>query len=377
MVYQIEKGVRRVKPYYYDFATTFKERWRNYTVKHLLCKELGQASSVVDKGIASGTIYVTSNTNKNPLKLSPLETEKHLLRDHDIIHNLQHMHEPAIYNDNIPILYSDNDVIVVSKPPALPTHPSGSYRYNSLSHILRDNLQLERLDPCHRLDKATSGVLVLAKTPVGREKFVRSTENRENTEKWYVARVTGEFPENPVTFTGPVFLLNLGGYVNIRNPRNVPATSTTEFIREKFLRSHNESIVRCRPITGKMHQIRIHLRNLGFPIANDYLYNPLPENKAVFLKNELEKEIYTRIPENMDFVDVEAALDDEIRKKLLYLATLRAKNEREVVEICSECQRPLHKDHPEHGIYLHAAQLILDDPLKLNVSAPLPEWAQV
>lgn len=382
MVYYFENGIRRVKPYYYDFATTFKERWRNSTIKQILCRELGQKEDAVDHGIATGKIYVCSDTNKKiPRILSPEECQNHLLRNHDVIHNLQHMHEPAIYNDQIPILYEDDNLLIVSKPAGMPTHPSGSYRNNTLTHILRKNFQLATINPCHRLDKATLGIVVLAKNARGRELFLETFNDKEATEKWYVARVNGEFPntESPMSFSGPVFLLNFGGYVNVRNSRNVPTSSTTQFIRSEFFPATNESVVLCRPITGKMHQIRIHLRNLGFPISNDYLYNPSRENRAATMKNDLELQIYDKLPQTEnDHVDVENAIDAHLRKQLLLLASLRdEKNTRVTEEVCNECKRTIYKDHPDHGIFLHASRLVLNGNLQLDIRAPLPKWANV
>ena len=87
----------------------------------------------------------------------------------DIICHTKHRHEPPIpwHNDIIKLVYEDDEILVVDKPSGIPTHPTGNYYFNSLSEIIKQQLNMDSIWTCHRLDKVTSGVLVLAKTKNG------------------------------------------------------------------------------------------------------------------------------------------------------------------------------------------------------------------
>lgn len=385
--YLIENGFRRVKPYYYDFATTVKERWKCKSVSHVLTHELGQNPLLVELGISNGSIYVTTDTNKTceGVKLLPRQTQMHLFRDHDVLHNRQHMHEPPIiYSGPVPVLMENDDLVVVSKPLGMPTHPSGSYRLNSLSHILKEEQGFLFLSPCHRLDKATSGILVLAKNSQAGSKFQKVFNDKRNTEKWYLARVKGKFPAHKFVFESPVFSLSFGGYLNLRNTNQVPVDSSTEFELLKYSLSLDESIISCKAITGKMHQIRIHLRCLGHPIVNDYLYNPSPDNVVGTFKNELELEIYEKAKEKFTTskktLDLDALLQEHpsIKDSMSKLRSLRKEtDDRELLGVCSECFRKLYDDPTDEEIYLHAQRLRHKGDINFDLQSEMPQWADI
>lgn len=398
-VYKLENSLRRVNPYYFKFLTQFKPRWASLTVKHVLCKELGQEESVVDQGINSGNIYVTKNNGRagGPTTLKYDEVRSHCLQPHDIIYNHQHMHEPTVYwklrrpigegiyqgniykarttTGGICIIYEDENLLVVNKPGGVPTHPSGIYRLNTMTEIVKHELGFE-VWPCHRLDKATLGILILAKNKDACKNIMQLIEHKSrSTQKLYIARVKGNFNGTGTCYYRcPVFTLNSAshGYVNVPNASQVPTSSLTEFWIWKHLPESNESIVMCRPISGKMHQIRVHLRNLGHPIMNDPIYNPDTEvNK---MKNEIEIEIYKKIfkdyPSLGDAsrnyeetvvprtIDVTAYILDDIRKKIEDMAKIRKKSTKPGTSTtCGECGRMAYEEKPDWGIFLEAIKM--------------------
>lgn len=384
--YVIENGFRRVTPYYHDFTTTVKARWLKKPVSHILTEELGQDSSIVELGIQNGTIYVSTDCNRVELgvKLLPEETKTHLLRNHDILHATQHIHEPPIlYKGPIEVVMENDDIVAVSKPLGMPTHPSGAYRWNSLTSILKEEHGFQKLYPCHRLDKATSGLLLLAKNG-GSKNFQAALNDKKNTEKWYLARVEGRFPSDPFVFKHPVFSLSYGGYINIRNTSLVPISSTG-FELLKYSRRLNQSIVRCKAITGKMHQIRIHLKCLGFPIKNDYLYNPPPESAKGQLKVQIEQTMHNLVREKLketeaDFVDLDALLEEKpsLKEDMAKLRKLRDTNhDRELADACPECSKVLLSDPVNEEIYLHAHRLKHTGDIPFDLSTEMPEWAKI
>ncbi|SGZ49028.1 CIC11C00000000491 [Sungouiella intermedia] len=431
--YVVEKGLRGVKPYYFEYKTPFKPRWANMTAKQVLCKELGQVDSVVDQSIDRGHIYITKNNGKTggPVAIKFDMAKTHKLQPHDIIYNIQHMHEPSVIwetnsgngdldeeagslrlrvtgrfhaevqnarmlKSGLCILFENEDVVVVSKPGGVATHPSGIYRLNTLTEIVRQELG-QKVWPCHRLDKATLGVLVMAKTKGVCKKIMETIKDKEESiEKHYVARVKGKFHEN-YRYCCPVFTVNSAskGYINVPNAKQVSTGSTTIFQKVKYLAETDESIVKCQPISGKMHQIRVHLRNLGFPISNDPLYNPKTEvNRR---KNGIEMKIYnkifTRWPSlrygNIEQVpltiDVSSFILEEIRLDIDGLADLRKEFERQqetqtlttgTSSLCNECGRQIFNNDPEEGIFLHSLRLKSLGDMNFDFATGYPKWCE-
>lgn len=410
--YLLENNLRRVSPYYFEYKTPYKQRWHLLSVKEILTRELGQSPDVVDHAIEMGHIYVTCNNGKaeGSSVLRFAEARLRLLKPHDIIHNLQHMHEPPVWCEprallnhlksfwkekadsqtarlvgSSVVLFENDHLIVVDKPPGVPTHPSGIYRYNSMTEVLHHDLGYP-VWPCHRLDKGTLGVLVLAKTKSACKAFQALLQSeKQSMEKWYVARVNGDFPHEFCTYASPVFSINTAGtgYLNA-NAEAIAAGPVTHFRRLLYSPKNNQSIVLCRPITGKMHQIRIHLRNMGYPIANDPIYNLAGGPNAE--KSKVETDIYGALlskwncfglnkaeplPETVDVSPILA----EMRSRIDYLSTLRRKADiSKVVSTCSECLRPIHQDNPDGGIYLHAWKMSYNGEIPFYFQTSYPSW---
>jgi 23S rRNA-/tRNA-specific pseudouridylate synthase len=156
----------------------------------------------------------------------------------------------------------------------------------------------------HRLDRLASGILILPRTKELADLYL-SDIYHHRVVKIYLSLVRGRFPETLLENHRPLTLLcpRLG----ISCTTSSGKESVTKFIRLNFDASKNESLVLCRPITGRSHQIRVHLLDLGFPIKNDPLYddacwlpwklNPSEGNKANIIKT-LHQKIY-----NFEFIE--------------------------------------------------------------------------
>ena len=189
-------------------------------------------------------------------------------------------YEFEIIAEDIPldIVYEDADLLVVNKPAGLVVHPGhGNYHgtlVNALAWHFKDNPEYDVNDPrmglVHRIDKDTSGLLVIAKTPEAKtslgEQFFNKTTRRE-----YLAVIWGEFPEKEGTITGDI----------ARNPRNKlqMAVMTEPGIGKHAVTHFQEvesfgyvSVVKCRLETGRTHQIRVHMKHKGHPLFNDERY---------------------------------------------------------------------------------------------------------
>lgn len=184
------------------------------------------------------------------------------------------------------ILFEDENYILVSKPPFLSTLEDRNEKINLL-RLARTYCGEAQV--CHRLDKDTSGVLAIAKNPEAYRHLSIQFEKRQVT-KLYHAVVDGIHQFNETKVDQPI-LKQVDGMAKISKREGRPAV--TYFTSIKPFRHH--TLVACNPITGRMHQIRLHLSYLGAPITGDALYGGKPfflsQVKRKFnLKKETEEQ---------------------------------------------------------------------------------------
>ncbi|HEY3405510.1 MAG TPA: RluA family pseudouridine synthase [Ohtaekwangia sp.] len=165
------------------------------------------------------------------------------------------------------ILFEDDDLVLVNKPPFLSTLEDRQEKINLLG-LARDYVPTAQV--CHRLDKDTSGVLAIAKNPEAYRHISIQFEHREVT-KIYHAVVDGVHNFQDQLVDLPI-LKQDDGIVKISKREGKPAQ--TYFTSLKSYRNH--TLLECRPITGRMHQIRIHLSTLGASITGDDVYGGKP-----------------------------------------------------------------------------------------------------
>lgn len=105
-----------------------------------------------------------------------------------------HRHEPPVVAGDIKIIFENEEHVVIDKPGTIPVHPSGRYRHNSVVFLLAKQRNLNRLFVVHRLDRLTSGILILAKSTQKATELGKMILNGE-VKKKYIARVKGNFPQ--------------------------------------------------------------------------------------------------------------------------------------------------------------------------------------
>jgi RluA family pseudouridine synthase len=182
--------------------------------------------------------------------------------------------EPDV-DKNIAVLYEDECLIAVNKTGNLPVHPSGRYFNNTLVAILED-LYGRKVYPVHRIDRETSGVILLA---FDGKCAGALSESLVKGSKEYLALVHGSFPGEEMIVDLPLGSDNESVICKKRKAKaGGTETALTRF--RKVLWVGQFSLVRCFPETGRLHQIRAHLEAAGYPIVGDKLYG---RDKTAFL----------------------------------------------------------------------------------------------
>lgn len=164
----------------------------------------------------------------------------------------------------IDIIFEDEHLLAVNKPPNLPSIPD---RYKPEAPNLLHLLQTDRpgLLTVHRLDRQTSGVIVFAKTAEAHRHLSLQFQNRE-VEKIYWAIVAGQPATEFGTIDAPIGPGQRGKMVVTKTGKQAV---TAYRLLERF---RGFSLVEARPLTGRTHQIRVHLQHIGIPLATDPLY---------------------------------------------------------------------------------------------------------
>jgi 23S rRNA pseudouridine1911/1915/1917 synthase len=175
-------------------------------------------------------------------------------------------------NMELEILYEDADLLIVNKPPFLLVHPLHPTQTNTLSHGIAYHFQQQGLSakvrPVHRIDRDTSGLLVVAKTAYAHQHLDRQLRER-NLHREYLAFVSGVIPEASGTIDAPI-----GKHKQHPNLRAVrPNSGEFALTRYEVVETYaHATLVRLKLETGRTHQIRVHMAHIGHPLIGDRQY---------------------------------------------------------------------------------------------------------
>lgn len=180
----------------------------------------------------------------------------------------------------IPVLYEDEDLVAVDKPPFIPVHPTARYHKSTVVKMLEVARKGEHLYLAHRLDRETSGVLLLTRNSVADRQVKVQFEERAEVTKRYLAVAWG-WPEEDVFRVDAPLELDPTHRTKVkmrvaRPGQGLPSATAFEVVGR---RAHPESgrrysLIRCTLETGRQHQIRVHLTSRGLPLVGDKLYGP-------------------------------------------------------------------------------------------------------
>ncbi|CAF3691687.1 unnamed protein product [Rotaria sordida] len=433
--------LRKVYPYFFTWITYAKERWYGRTIEDVFQHEFRRAilKQNFNDIIRNGLVRINGQCIE----------KNYIIKNGDKLEHFTHRHEVPVINQKFNILINNEDYLVIDKPCSIPVHPCGKYRFNTVLAILHYEYQLSNLRTVHRLDRMTSGILIMAKS-AEKARAINFNADRLSTngvDKLYLCRVRGEFPyinqivrvDQPIeTFSFQLGLTKIGGnkrcqtlfrhvtyeelkqqqeiygkfifdLINETNEKNIETVIDESLYKYTDQDETKTSLVLCRPLSGRMHQIRVHLQYLGFPIVNDPLYNAPdiwgPSNGQygqyehsneyvieTFIKrhsceywllNDIDNDDDETINLNGKRIveqDEEHIHDDVKRIKTEELTTIDVNDDNAVKtyikEHCFECLNRFREPSPDDLVmFLHALQYKISDVTTFTSS--LPEWAQI
>ena len=239
----------------------------------------------LDKYLANNTDYSRATITKMLdqefiLVNDKIEKASYKVRENDLIEIKDGFKETTdIVATEMPIdiIYEDKDIIVVNKPSGLVVHPgSGNYDNTLVNGLMSYTENLsdingeERPGIVHRIDKDTSGILLVAKNNKSHNILTEYFKEHKEIKREYIALICGVFPHETATIDAPI-----GRDTKDRKKMAVTANNSKEAITHlKVLKRYkNHTLVSLILETGRTHQIRVHMNYIGYPIYNDPVYN--------------------------------------------------------------------------------------------------------
>jgi 23S rRNA pseudouridine1911/1915/1917 synthase len=243
--------------------------------KFLFYKLVNTSRNRVQAAIEAGSVLVNQKNVKSSYKVKPGDVVTVVLAHPP--------REVELYADNIPldIIYEDDDLFIINKQPGLVVHPAfGHYRgtlvnalvYRMYPELVDKPIASDSVRPglVHRIDKNTSGIIVIAKTEQALSNLAKQFFDR-TTDRLYIALVWGNVKEDEGTIIGNVGRSLADRKVMAIFPDgNIGKHAVTHYkVLERF---GYVTLIQCKLETGRTHQIRVHLKHIGHPLFNDDTY---------------------------------------------------------------------------------------------------------
>lgn len=248
-----------------------------------------------------------------------------LNNDDEITVLLSEENSIIIQPENIPIetVYEDDDIIVVNKPKEMLTHPTTKETTGTLVNALLYKYGYEGLSDIngvmrpgivHRLDRNTSGLLMIAKNNIAHE-FLTEQIKTKSAKRQYLAVVHGNFDEREGTINAP-----LGRHISKPEKMAVVEGGKESVTHYKVIEQFKGfSFIELTLETGRTHQIRVHMSYISHPIVNDSLYNKLPFKIKTTEQVLQAYKLQFAALKNNDIIKLEIDPDDDIEKVLKFL----------------------------------------------------------
>ena len=281
-----------------------------------LTSYLDESRSSIDKMIEAGFIKVNGNlvnTHYVPKTGDEITVEGGFKEDIDI--------KPE--KMDLDIIYEDDDVLVINKPSGLVVHPgAGNTNGTLVNGLMAHTEELSdingevRLGIVHRIDKDTTGLMIVAKNNKAHE-ILSDALSRHEIKRDYLAIIKGEFPSDTATIDAPIGRDEVNRKKMAVTSKNSKEAITHLRVVKRF---KGFTLVRLSLETGRTHQIRVHMSYIGYPIVNDPLYGTGESNEyGQFLHSTSIDFIHPTTKEKMHF---EIDMPEEFKE---FLSTLDEK----------------------------------------------------
>jgi len=244
--------------------------------------DLFDVRQVIKKNFNISSALLTMLKNSGGIKVNgKVVTVRHILSYDDVLT----LEIPAEKSDIVPvkgeieILYEDEDVLCVNKPCCMPTHPSQNHHADTLANVVMyyfsgtDN----SFHAVNRLDSYTSGVVVIAKNAYSAS-ILSGNLQSHLFDKHYVAICNGIFSKKQGRIIEPIGRAE--GSTIKRCVSNDGKYAETHY--KVIAESDGKSLVELQPITGRTHQIRVHMAHIGHSLHNDFLYDSQSDGVTPF-----------------------------------------------------------------------------------------------
>jgi len=282
------------------------ENFNNIRIDQFLAQNSELSRSKIVKLIKDGLVLVDEEIVKPSYNVKTGDTI-------EIIGELKENTDVIPENILLDIIYEDSDVIVVNKPSGMVVHPAnGNYSGTLVNALLYHTKNLSNNDArpgiVHRIDKDTSGLLMVAKDEKILE-ILSEMISKKEVKRVYLAIVDGVIEEDSAKINAPI-----GRDTNNRQKMAITSTNSKNAITNiKVLeRFQNNTLIECILDTGRTHQIRVHLKYINHPVTNDPVYNSskstnfgqmLHSYKLSFIHPITKKEIDLCVDPPKEFLD--------------------------------------------------------------------------
>ncbi|MCM8797141.1 MAG: RluA family pseudouridine synthase [Candidatus Omnitrophica bacterium] len=270
-----------------------------FLAKFCQTEKLGVSRTKIQKAICKGSVKINGVSQRRPnYKVREAEEVSFVLED--IVENRQ------LKAEDIPleVVYEDSDIAVINKPSGMVVHPgAGNTEHTLVNALLSRFKNLSDVNPqrpgiIHRLDKETSGLLVIAKN--NNAHFALSKQFSEHSiKRKYIAVVRGR-----MEFDEDVIEVPIGRHPRKRKNMSVSFAENAKYARTRYTtlkRTDNFSLLELEPFTGRTHQLRVHLAFIGHPILGDKKYGKGDTLQQLFLHAQYLGFIHPVTGKFMDF----------------------------------------------------------------------------